>query len=130
MIKTYDQFIEEGLFSMKNKSVKLINFAEQYKDMAWDCLENIIEFVMGNGGEVEVKPTDVLIYAGDKPNFKNGAVVAKITGVKCREAANDDVYVFNNYAISMTLEDGKELPIDDDLVPIDTFFAINAILNA
>jgi hypothetical protein len=130
MIKTCDQFIEEGLFSKKNKSVKLINFAEQYKDMAWDCLTNIVEFVMGNGGEVEVKPTDVLIYAGDKPNFKNGAVIAKITGVKCRKAEDDDVYIFDNYAISMTLENEKELPIDDELVPFDTFFAVNAILNA
>lgn len=130
MIKTYDQFIEEGLFSKKNKSVKLVNFAEQYKDMAFECLRNIAEFVMGNGGEVEVKPTDVLIYAGDKPNFKNGAVVAKITGVKCRKAEDDDVYIFDNYAISMILEDGKELPIDDDLVPFDTVFAVNAILNA
>jgi hypothetical protein len=128
MIKTYDQFIEEGLFSKKNKEVKKADFQKEYQEMVDKCMQYIIDFVSSHDGKIDVEPTDVLVYGGDKPQFKNGGVVVKVESVKV-EKNEDSPYSWNGGLITVTTKDGKDFPIDVETVPYDTIIAISYMIN-
>ena len=128
MIKTYDQFIEEGLFSKKDKEVKKVDFAKEYQEMADKCIPYIIDFVSANGGKIDVEPTDVLVYDGDKPLFKNGAVIVNVVSVKV-EKDEDNFYAFGDNVLLITTKDEKDFPVDFETMPYDTIIAISNMVN-
>ena len=125
MIKTYDQFIEEGLFSKKDKSVKAINFNQQFSDLRQECRKNIIEFVLANGGTVEVEPFKAYLFKGDKPRWGNEAVFTEIVAIKVVED-EDNFYVEDGkHVIYAVLTNGEEFPISEDSTTWDTYFSIS-----
>ena len=131
MIKTYDQFIEEGLFSKKDKSVKLKDFSKPFENAAEECYENIIQYVMANGGSIDVSKAEApqtLVYAGDKPMRKNGAILVEVTDVKVVEDENSPYSAANGYVLLITLKDGKDFPVDFITVPYESVFDINDML--
>lgn len=123
MIKTYEEFICEG------KSFKKVDFAKQYSEMTDKCLAYIIEFVKANDSKVEVEPTEVLVYGGDRPLFKNGGVVAEFTEVKVTTDEDSPYATSNGDILVITTKDGKDFPVDVETVPYDTIFAICQAIN-
>ena len=128
MIKTYDQFIEEGLFSKKDKSVKAINFNKQFDDLKQECKKNIIEFVLANEGTVEVEPFKAYLFKGDKPKWGNDAVVAEIEAIKVVEDEDSPYAEDGKHVIYGVLKNGEEFPIAEDSTTWDTFFFVSYAL--
>lgn len=128
MIKTYDQFIEEGLFSKKDKRVKAINFNQQFDDLRQKCIKNIIEFVLANGGTVEVEPFKAYLFKGDKPIWGNEAVFTEIEAIKVVEDEDNPYTEDGKHVIYGVLKNGEDFPISNDSTTWDTYFYISQVL--
>ena len=81
-----------------------------------------------NGGKIDVEPTDVLVYDGDRPLFKNGAVIVNVVSVKV-EKDEDNFYAFGDNVLLITTKDEKDFPVDFETMPYDTIFAISNMVN-
>ena len=126
MIKTYDQFIGEGLFS---KSVKKVDFFQQYMDLLEKCMIYNIDFVNAQGGEVKVDNT---IYAYTSPDSRDEYKVnlTSFKVVKNSEAEVQSAFeTEKGFSLFAITDKDEVLPIDSDNVARDTIFEISSILN-